>query len=353
MDDLRSLSERLAAFLARTNELGPAVEVTDLTPMTGGYSLRMYRFEAKGDLGSGRFVLRANPPADDAITTTDRAAEWALLERLTADRPSVPMPAARWSDLDGRDLGAPCFVVDLVDGPSLLSRLTAADDAEQRSLSLDLAATIGAVHNAGAACVPDSIDRPASWDDYIDGFIAHWRGVEADLASSDPFIRWLARWLETHKPTPAPLTLVHGEFQTSNVVVDPDGRQQVVDWEFAHVGDPRIDLGWIQNVAAFSPPDPIGLDPVAFCDRYCEVTGLGQDVVNPLTIGWFAILSGARALGAALGGIGALDRGENHAITSAYLTSALPFSHNLWRQGVAGIEAAQAMLVEQAGAVAR
>ena len=83
------------------------------------------------------------------------------------------------------------------------------------------------------------------------------------------------------------------------------------------------------------------------------MTGLGPDVVNPLTIGWFSILSGARALGAALGGIGALDRGENHSIASAYLTSALPFSHKLWRQGIAGIEAAQAMLAEQAEAVAR
>ena len=91
---------------------------------------------------------------------------------------------------------------------------------------------------------------------------------------------------------------------------------------------------------------------MAFCDRYCEVTGLGRtSSTRSRSAG--SRSSAARALGAALGGIGALDRGENHSITSAYLVSALPFSHNLWRQGIAGIEAAQAMLVEQAEAVAR
>jgi hypothetical protein len=195
--------------------------------------------------------------------------------------------------------------------------------------------------------VPSSFTRPESWDAYIDGFIAEWRSVEASMAERNPFIRWVAQWLETHKPPPAPLTLVHGEFQTGNVMVDADGKLQIIDWEFAHVGDPRVDLGWMQIVGAFTPPDPIGLDPMAFCERYCEVSGLTLDVVNPLTIGYFAILGGARPLGAAVQGIGDLARGESRAITSAYLVSSLPFSHRLWRDGAAGLEGAMAQLEQQ------
>jgi aminoglycoside phosphotransferase (APT) family kinase protein len=351
MHDLADLSDRLAKLLSASGDLGDDVEVTDVVQMTGGYSLRMYRFEAKGGRGMGRYVLRANPPADEALSNTDRSLEWSLLDALTRSS-DVPMPAARWADLDGSTLGTPAFVVDLVDGPQLLAHLNAVDEAAQRTLALDLATTIGAVHNAGAAVVPPAFERPSSWDEYIDGHIALWRATEASLAERDPFIRWLARWLETHKPPPAPLTLVHGEFQTANVVVGSEG-MQVVDWEYAHVGDPRADLGWIQNVAAFSPPDPVALDPVAFCERYCTVTGLGPEIVNPLTVGYFAILGGAKALAGMLHGVTALAAGENHGMTNAYLVSALPFSHDLWRQGIAGIDAAMAMLAEQAGGAAR
>src|SRR5947199_243067 len=96
------------------------------------------------------------------------------------------------------------------DLPALRERLTTF------LLALDVATAIGAVHAAGPECVPSGFSRPESWDDYVDGFITEWRAVEASMAERNPFIRWVAQWLETHKPPPAALTLVHGEFQTGN-----------------------------------------------------------------------------------------------------------------------------------------
>jgi len=46
-------------------------------------------------------------------------------------------------------------------------------------------------------------------------------------------------------PARAPTTLVHGDFRTGNFLVGPDGLQAVLDWEFAHWGDPMDDLGWL------------------------------------------------------------------------------------------------------------
>jgi hypothetical protein len=145
--------------------------------------------------------------------------------------------------------------------------------------------------------------------------------------------------------------LVHGEFQTGNVMIDPSGAMQVIDWEYSHIGDPRVDLGWIQNVGAFSPPDPIAIDPIGFCARYCEATGLSEEIINPLTVGWFSILGGYKSLGSLLQGMGAMARGQNHLLTSAYLLSALPFTHRMWRQGVSGMEAAMAGIDLQMEAV--
>lgn len=332
----------LEAFLREATGIRD-LALGEVSPLTGGYSLVTARVTTTSAAGDATYVLRSDPPGTAALTHTDRRREWELLEALTADG-TVPMPAARWADVDGSRLGSPTIVLDFVDGPQLLGHLQQADSAQQRALALQLAATIGVVHRQGAAIAPPSFDRPASWDAYIDGFIDGWRQVEAAHVEHAPFIRWVAAWLDTHRPPPAPLTLVHGEFQTGNVMLDPSGGMQIIDWEYAHVGDPRVDLGWIQNCAAFSPPDPIGLDPVAFCARYCEVTGLSEEVVNPLTVGWFSILGGYKALGGVLQGMAAMAGGANHLITSAYLVSAMPFTHRMWRQGVAGIEAAMTQM---------
>lgn len=344
MIDLDGLRPRLEAFLG--SAMDAPVVVDGMRLLTGGYSLVTIRFTASTPDGKRDYVLRANPPADAALTRTDRRREWELLDALTA-ADAVPMPAARWADPGGAALGTPAIVIDYVDGPQLLGHLKGCDEAEQRRLALDLAVTIGAVHRAGEAVVPATFERPSSWDAYVDGFIAGWRELEMRLPEHNPFIRWVAKWLDSHRPSPAPLTLVHGEFQTGNVMVDADGTQKIIDWEYAHVGDPRVDLGWMQNVAAFMPPDPIALDPVAFCRRYCEVTGLSDDVVNPLTIAWWAVGAGYKALASFLEGIAGVAAGTNHLVTSAYLVSAVPFTHRLWRENVRGLEAAMSMVEAQ------
>jgi aminoglycoside phosphotransferase (APT) family kinase protein len=343
MVDFDDLRRRLEAFLA-ARELAP-VHVDGLSLLTGGYSLVTVAFTATIGGRSQRYVLRIDPPGDAALTRTDRAAEGELLAALTKAG-TVPVPALRWSDATGADLGAPALISDHIDGPQLLSHLRAVDEDEQRRLALRLAETIAVVHVEGAAASA-TMTRPPSWDAYIDSFIDGWRALEASYPERNPFIRWVAAWLDSHRPLPAPLTLVHGEFQTGNVMLDATGEMRVIDWEYAHIGDPRIDLGWIQNVAAFAPPDPIALDPAAFCRRYCEVTGLGEDIVNPLTVAWFAVAAGFKALGGLLQGIAALSAGANHLMTSAYLVSAMPFSHRLWRDNIRGLEAAMATIASQ------
>jgi len=335
--DTELLSKRLGKFL--TDQTGADVQVRDLEPLTGGYSLFMARFVAEIDGEDRRLVVRANRPEGEVLSRTDRAVEWELLRALSAEL-VVPMPAARWADVTGEHLGVPAIIIDFVDGHQLLAHSQTVDPVQHGALAEKLAEAIGTVHRAGAVAVPASFQRPTSWDAYIDGFISGWRRVEAEHAERMPFIRWVAAWLDKHRPPPAPLTLVHGEFQSSNVMLDAGGELRIVDWEYAHIGDPRVDLGWAQQCAAFMPPDLIGANPAGFTKVYREVTGLSEEVVNPLTIAWFAILAGYKALGGMLQGMAAMANGQNHLLASAYLVSAMPFTHRMWREGVQAMEAA-------------
>ena len=38
---------------------------------------------------------------------------------------------------------------------------------------------------------------------------------------------------------------MHGDFRLGNLIVDESGLGAVLDWELAHIGDPREDIAWL------------------------------------------------------------------------------------------------------------
>ena len=53
------------------------------------------------------------------------------------------------------------------------------------------------------------------------------------------------QWLKANAPAPLDTVLVHGDFRLGNLMVDETGLVAVLDWELAHLGDPREDIAWI------------------------------------------------------------------------------------------------------------
>ncbi len=120
--------------------------------------------------------------------------------------------------------------------------------------------------------------------------------------------------------------------------VGPDGLV-AVDWEFAHVGDPREDLGWFMAAAMAAPPDPISYDLDAFCTRYRELTGMSEEVVNPWSLLYFVVLGAVRIFSNLIAANAALMRGEVASITVPYNVNAAAFAHGAWLGAIAGLEA--------------
>lgn len=230
MSDLRT---RLEQFIA-LREPHRSPRVISCKPIVGGYSRISARATVVWPDGDERvYILRGDPPPGSGVFTSDRDVEWTLMQALPGVCP-VATPTVRWYDGSGEHLGSKCIVMDCSDGTSLQSRLA---DAEDIAAGTDLfVETIAAVHCTPLAGLGLPASAPAA---YLHGVLATYDRF-ADLhPGCGPVLRYVTSWAAAHVPPPVPLGLVHRDCQPGNVLVDDTGHALVIDWEFAHAGDPR------------------------------------------------------------------------------------------------------------------
>lgn len=282
---MSELAARLSGFLSVV-EPGRGAEVTRCEAITGGYSRATSRATVAFDDGARHsFILRADPPEGTGVFVSDRDAEWRLLRALPNACP-VATPTARWYDASGAAFGTKCIVMDAVEATSLqvlLSPDPAAGDALQSELFVD---TIAAVHSTPLDELP--FTTPDNWDAYLDRILDGYRRLGRRHPTVAPVLRYVTSWADAHRPPPVPLGLVHGDCQPSNVLIDRAGSPMVIDWEFAHIGDPREDLGYYTQIPL--DPNVYWRDPEAFLARYRDRTGLTQEQINPATVDYFLII---------------------------------------------------------------
>jgi aminoglycoside phosphotransferase (APT) family kinase protein len=330
MHDPTTMPARLAEFLARV--CGDAV-VETYEPLVGGYSRVMASATVRWADGSmERLVLRGDPPPGTGLMETDRDTEWSVLSSLSSCG-RVGLPRARWYDASGEHLGTKCIVMDHVDGSSLQAVLNAAGADEHPRYADDLVDTMAAIHAIEPGDLAHPFDVPTDWDDYLGGLIDRFRQADAGHVEPVPFLRYVAAWLDAHRPPPLPLRLVHSDFQPANIMVDRSGTHLVIDWELAHIGDPREDLGYYNVYSAASGPSLFTPDPERFLARYRERTGFGEDAVNMETMAYFSSLAAVTVYAQVLAGAAAMARGRNGGLMTTYTLNALTVGHNNFMRG--------------------
>lgn len=314
--DTIEIQRRLQQFAAARGVTG---QIVDVAPLVGGFSQITYRFAVRGSDGEQRLVLRSDRPGDAQLTTTDRALEYRVIRELNAQRAAVP--TAHWADIDGSELGTPSLISEFVEGQNLLQAARSGD--WDHALLADLATEAAAgIHQLDAGRLPAELgSTQRDWNDYIDAEIDAWRAMEARQAERMPVLRYLASWLDRHRPEPVDLCLVHGEYSLANLMLRPDGGVSVIDWEYAHIGDPRMDFGWCIQRGGKEPPNVLGDHLERVCRRYRELTGMSEEAMNPAAVSYFVMLSGWRAFGAVVDGITRFARGQSDLLLSAYLIS--------------------------------
>jgi len=331
MLDPSEMPARLAAFLAAEVPGAGDVTVHSYEVMTGGYSRLLARAEvswrAGGDEQRRTFVLRGDPPPERTLIFTDRHTEFEVVRAMAAN--GVLTPDAHHFD-DGGRLATPTILLDFSPATSLLVDL--AGRGAPVELTGPLAEAAASFHRIPLTELPARLERPASAEAYLADRIDEWRRTAATHVEALPILQYVAAWLDAHRPAPVPLSLIHGDFQSSNLMVTADDRIVVLDWELAQIGDPREDLGYFKAVAQAAPPDLIGLDEAAFCARYNELMGFTDEQVNPAVIAYFLILGVIGTVRRLLEAGAAFSRGENTSLNAVFNARNVMFGQSMWLQ---------------------
>lgn len=243
------VAARLESLIRANRPQASAIRIEELEPIVGGNSSEMWAFKAnwfEGDAHhSHSLILRRASPTE--FESSDRAAEFRLLKALGAT--AVPVPKMLWLDPDGNHLGRPAMVMERVPGTAhrrlLVDTGEGALPKQARSrLEAEIPELLAQIHKLDSDPLPllratGSAAPAARQLDLVDDEV---RRLELEPM---PELRLASCWLRERLPPPPPReTLVHGDFRPANLLVE-DGRiMAILDWEFAHIGDPAEDLGW-------------------------------------------------------------------------------------------------------------
>lgn len=335
MQNLKEMPERFQALLEANGATD--VEVRSYQPMAGGYSRLMAKVEAsftlEGAHEDGVYVLRGDPPPGQAIVDSDRTQEF---EVIRAVAPHLNTPNARFLDADGTHVGTPALVIDFTPATSTLPWIEANGVGD---LPVRLAELAGALHTIPVDALPDSLPRPASGD-AIGEQIAAWRATADAHAEAMPVFRYVAAWLDAHRPPPVPPALVHHDFSTANMLVDDAGDLVLVDFELATIGDPREDLGYFKAYSQAAPPDIIDADVDAFSTRYREITGYSEEQLNPAVMTYFLVLGVINVVSQLTAAGSAMARGDSASANIAFNLDNIIFGQAAWLDATQALEAA-------------
>ncbi|MBY0401923.1 phosphotransferase family protein, partial [Myxococcota bacterium] len=108
--------------------------------------------------------------------------------------------------------------------------------------------------------VAAGIEAPRSEADCVLHDLALWEGAyRAALRRPVPLVEFATRWLRRNLPSaPRRLSLVQGDTGPGQFLFSGSRVTAIIDWEFAHLGDPVLDLAQIRTRDFYNPGIDLG-----------------------------------------------------------------------------------------------
>ncbi len=281
--------------------LGPG-ELLSLQRLPGGASKEAWALDYR--LGEKVLPLFLRRAGGGVIYhgTLPMGLEFRLLQLVHAHGVRVAKPLYYFPDLAGRE----AFLMERLPGESIGRKVVSRPDlARARGcLPQAMAEELAKIHRIPleeAAFLP-GVEEPV-WASILEEL---YSDLDA-LGEPHPALEWGLRWLKDHPPPERPRVLVHGDFRIGNFLVDKEGLVAVLDWEFAHLGDPREDLAWPLVRAWRFGEDSKRLGGIGEVSPFLECYNAlsGQDITEG-ELFWWEVLGNVRW------GLGALNQARRH-----------------------------------------
>jgi len=317
--------ERFQAFLDAV-EPDRGASVLSAVALAGGYSRLSVLSEVQWSDGTTeKFVLRGDPPDERSVFRSDRAAEWAILQAVK-NLPDFRIPTPRYFDATGEYLGCKAIVSEAIDSTSMQKYLDSGPDLEKARE--DFIAIMASAHNTSLDSIDAAIARPSSWREHIEDVIANYERMLDIIDQCDPVLRYTLKKIRMNVPTEVPMALVHGDLQPGNFLLSEGTDPYIIDWEFARIGDPRLDIGYYLQIPM--PPHLYHPDPEAFLASYRALTGLTEEQINPAIAKYFLLLGTSHLMVDILRGAQDVTDGLHRGVMGTFLMTAYAHFNNLY-----------------------
>jgi aminoglycoside phosphotransferase (APT) family kinase protein len=261
--------------------------VTGMHLLPGGASKEAWAVDADGE----RLLVRRALAGVIHEGTLSLENEFRVLEAAAEAGVKVPRPVAYLGVLGGRE----AFAMELVDGETIGRRIVRDPPSK---LQTQLAEELAKIH----AIPPERLAFLRSAD-----VVERFEQELDSVGEPHPALEYGLWWLRKHRPPPLADVVSHGDFRLGNIVVSANGLEYVLDWEFAHLSDPREDVAWpIVRAWRFGADDRRlgGVGEIGpYLERYSQLTGRAIDEAE---LDWWEVLGNVKW------GVGCLTQSRRH-----------------------------------------
>ena len=192
--------------------------------------------------GQQDWVLRTDPPARMDVSL-NRADEFAVIAAAYDAGVNVAQPIGCSESSDV--IGAPFMIVGAIAGTAQARQIVRDPNLAEFAPELigELGRELALIH----AIKPPHKDLPfltSPEQTPAKTAIARLHDLLDGASEPRPALEWIVTWLDDNAPATDTIVFCHGDYRTGNYMVDRGKLTGILDWEFAHWGDAREDLGW-------------------------------------------------------------------------------------------------------------
>lgn len=220
---------------------------------SGGNRRQSWAIDLAGDDGqSVPLLLRFDPrPAGEM----QGAEPWTIEREAQVFRAIRDIPI-RAPKLVGFDAGLRAVLTDRASGVAELRHLK--DDTAKQRIARQFMQDLATLHRhpTDGITLDASVKSPAMAD-HIVNELDIWEAMYRETGAEDPLLEFAFLWLRRHVPqTSRPPVLAHGDAGPGNFMYADGELTALIDWEFAHLGDPMDDIAWFSMRCVMEPvPD--------------------------------------------------------------------------------------------------